>query len=190
MGYELHITRRRDWADEQGPGIAESEWRAFVASSEDLRLESVGDDLFAIWKNASVLPEQWLQWDNGNLSTKNPDERFIARMVEIASALGAAVQGDDGEVYGPHAEEHAPSKRQRLLQRVLEFFRKLFRRRVRPRPGFSVGDRVTDVFGRPGVIRDIDLSAEHGLGLIEVEYENGAVRSYAAMSSGLQLRRE
>ena len=47
----------------------------------------------------SKYPTAWLDWDHGDIYTKNPDEPILAKMLLIASALGAKVQGDDGEFY-------------------------------------------------------------------------------------------
>jgi len=40
-----------------------------------------------------------LEWFQDDIYTKNPDEPILAKMLQIASALGARVQGDDGEIY-------------------------------------------------------------------------------------------
>ena len=48
---------------------------------------------------ASKYPDPWLDWFEGDIYTKNPDEPILAKMLGIASSLGAKVQGDDGEVY-------------------------------------------------------------------------------------------
>jgi hypothetical protein len=188
MGYDLHITRRKDWADQDGPQITEAEWRAFATSTADFELQLMDGEVYGVWKNPAVVPEQWLLLSDGNLYTKNPDERFIAKMIDIASALGAKVQGDDGEVYGPYPPEYAARKKRTALQHILEFLRSLVPRRRRPNIDVSVGDRVTDALGRPGTVRAIDPAAEHGLGLIEVEYENGTIRLFSATFSGLQRR--
>ena len=36
MGYDLHITRKVDWADEEGPAIPESEWDRIVERDSEL----------------------------------------------------------------------------------------------------------------------------------------------------------
>ena len=48
---------------------------------------------------ASKYPSAWLDCVRGNIYTKNPDEPILAKMLQIAVALGARVQGDDGEFY-------------------------------------------------------------------------------------------
>ena len=39
MGYDLHITRRKDWADESGPEITAEEWLSYIATDRSLRLD-------------------------------------------------------------------------------------------------------------------------------------------------------
>ena len=42
-----------------------------------------------------------LWWgEEGEIYTKNPEPQVIAKLVQIAIALGAQVMGDDGEIYG------------------------------------------------------------------------------------------
>jgi hypothetical protein len=78
MGYDVHVTRRKSWSDIGGPAITEREWLAQVGDDPDL---------------ASLV------WNEGNLDAKNPDERLVPKLVSVAAAMGATVQGDDGESY-------------------------------------------------------------------------------------------
>ncbi|RKS68737.1 hypothetical protein BZB76_5864 [Actinomadura pelletieri DSM 43383] len=41
----------------------------------------------------------WLDWRDGCVVVKNPDEVLIAKMCEIAKKFGARVQGDEGEYH-------------------------------------------------------------------------------------------
>ena len=41
----------------------------------------------------------WYRSDIGELFTKNPTDRAITKLEEIARSLNARVQGDDGEFY-------------------------------------------------------------------------------------------
>jgi hypothetical protein len=52
-----------------------------------------------IWDRHPNDDEAWLDWFDGNISTKNPDEPLLHKMVDIAARLDAKVQGDDGELY-------------------------------------------------------------------------------------------
>src|SRR5688500_3851169 len=99
MGYNLYITRREDWMDEDGPGISLEEWRSYVESDAELRMDDSLGEHVAVWSGPST-EVSWLAWTGGNLETKNPDEPLVRKMIAVAAALGAKVQGDDGERYG------------------------------------------------------------------------------------------
>ncbi|MER7721983.1 hypothetical protein ABTX99_34530 [Streptomyces flaveolus] len=43
MGYELHITRRDDWWDEEGSAISRQEWESVVAADPDLGIQPIPD---------------------------------------------------------------------------------------------------------------------------------------------------
>jgi hypothetical protein len=80
MGYDVHITRRENWWDEEGQDISTAEWEAVVAASPSL-----------------VTAPLW--WSAGRIVSKHPSEAVIAKMCEVAKVLEARVQGDDGEYY-------------------------------------------------------------------------------------------
>ncbi|MET9691967.1 hypothetical protein ABZY81_26375 [Streptomyces sp. NPDC006514] len=80
MGYDVHITRRENWWDEEGQGISAVEWEAVVAAAPGLGMAPV-----------------W--WTAGRIVSKNPSDAVIATMCRVAKALEARVQGDDGEYY-------------------------------------------------------------------------------------------
>ncbi len=113
MGYEIHITRKSEWSDEDGPMIGEEEWLRLIEMDPELSLDretqcSISDEevVFAAWKGAPGS----LGWFNGEITTKNPERSLILKMVQIAERLGAKVQGDDGEEY-PGALEPADARR-------------------------------------------------------------------------------
>jgi hypothetical protein len=75
-----------------------------------LELAGYNGDHFALWNGKSKYPDPWLDWFEGNVFSKNPDDPLIDKMVEIAKKLDAKVQGDDGEVYtGGGAKNFLPS---------------------------------------------------------------------------------
>jgi hypothetical protein len=115
MGYELHITRREDWADTENPDIPLDEWLAYVNNDNELELTNGYDIRIGTEKPFQNLPGYW-EWNahpkekernsrpwfsywQGSIDSKNPDGPTIRKMIEIASALKAKVQGDDGEFY-------------------------------------------------------------------------------------------
>jgi hypothetical protein len=98
MGYDLHMTRRKDWVD-QGDDISFDEFVAYVRSDAEFTYPSqLGDD-FAYWHSSQTGHDSWLWWNEGRIDTKNPESEFIDKMVAVAKSLGAKVQGDEGEVY-------------------------------------------------------------------------------------------
>ncbi len=98
MGYDLHITRRKDWVD-QGDDIAFDEFVADVRSDPEFTHPGQMGDDFADWRSPKSGDGPWLCWDDGQVYAKNPEPEFIDKMVGVAKRLGAKVQGDDGEVY-------------------------------------------------------------------------------------------
>lgn len=99
MSYDLHITRKKLYVDDEGPDITWDEWKSYVATDPELKLApELGKHMVAINIKCGY-PDPWLEWYEGNIETKNPDEPILAKMLQIAAALRAKVQGDDGEVY-------------------------------------------------------------------------------------------
>ncbi len=99
MGYDFHITRAENWAENEGLEIEPSEWHDVIERDPELRLAGYNGPHFAIWEGQSEDDEAWLDWCDGNLTTKNPDDALLHKMLQIAGTLGAMVQGDDGETY-------------------------------------------------------------------------------------------
>ncbi len=99
MGYDVHITRKKFWADEAGSVITAEEWLAYVARDPQLRLDPQSKRHSVTLDIQSQYPDPWLEWFEGDIYSKNPDEAIRTKMLQIAAALGARVQGDDGEFY-------------------------------------------------------------------------------------------
>lgn len=61
-----------------------------------------------MWSGPSKYAEPWIDYFEGDLFSKYPDKPLIDKMVQIANALNAKVQGDDGEIYlgGGHEPFH------------------------------------------------------------------------------------
>ncbi len=101
MGYDLHITRKECWADEEKEGsISIAEWKAYVETDSEIMPdpENPDEDNYLYIRDA----ENWPLWFNprlGNIYTKNPPEDVTKKIVQIAAALKARVQGDDQEFY-------------------------------------------------------------------------------------------
>jgi len=108
MGYDLHITRRSFWADDDGPEITSSEWLQVINNDPSLNISNYNGEFFALWSGPSEYDEPWLDWRDGVIYSKSPDEALIQKMLELSSILGAQVQGDDGEIYSSPTEFHQP----------------------------------------------------------------------------------
>lgn len=142
MGYELHITRREHWADTETPDISIDEWLTYVRNDSELELTNgydikIGSETlhqdrpgFCEWNAHPTEREPnsrpWFSYWEGSIDTKNPDAATIRKMMQIASALNAKVQGDDGEFYTEEnvsemereekAKAQKPSARQQIRQ--------------------------------------------------------------------------
>ncbi len=197
MGYGLHITRKADCSDTEGPRIGLSEWEAIIASDPELALDAAsqcGD-----WVFASFCGEAGsLAWVDGEIRTKNPDTPRVIKMVAIARRLNAQVQGDDGEIYREdgssfHPEPTVPARPVLgLIQAIREWFR---RRRTtrelwRRAPTFKVGDRVRNVWGDLGTVVAVDRREHGGLGSVRFRLDNGLEHNVACAASGLQVVRD
>jgi hypothetical protein len=191
MGYDLHITRKRHWVDEDGPVITPDEWLAVLDSDPELsRATDAGDDPHAgAWKGQTLF---W--FTDGEIRCSNPDRPIVQKMYEIAQRLQASLQGDDRETYDhdgiAHQDEPAPSTTPRpgLFSRLREWFR--HRQAVselqQAVPSFKVGQRVRDPWGQGATILSVDPKANHGLGRIRIRQDDGREADLAYVASGLQ----
>jgi hypothetical protein len=138
------------------------------------------------WSGKSKLNEPWLNWHDGNIETKNPDEALIDKMVAIARELGATVQGDDGEIY---RSGHEPPRHRQpsVLDRLRYRLRVLLPARPLKEidPPFRVGDRVVDTFQRIATVVEIDPKSNHGLGKVKVRYDDGREINSMLVAPGL-----
>lgn len=195
MGYDLHITRKASWSDEDGATISEQEWRRVIEEDQELKLDtetrcvmSDGQYVFASWNGQAGA----LGYHDGQITSKNPPEPLIRKMVAIAQRLNANVQGDDGEVYQPdgtaHAERRIPA-RPNFVQRVKDWFgaRRNAREWQAGAAAFKVGSRVHDSFGRHGTVTEVNRHAEHGMGRLRVLFDDGNEACYALITPGVEL---
>ncbi len=104
MGVELYITRAEFWADNEPSPITAEEWLSYVESDPELSLDTSQGEYFARWQGKSAHEDPWLDWFEGNISTKWPDVALYVKMLQVAQALGGRVQDDDGVVYQSPAD--------------------------------------------------------------------------------------
>ena len=122
MGYEIHIIRKNEWSDEDGPEISLEDWKAYIASDAEMRLDGYAEatmengDVFrtehdgiAVWTAYSGHGVDgnmaWLYPGSGGIVAKNPDREILAKMFEIAQALGVTKQA----VHKKYAKRIQPS---------------------------------------------------------------------------------
>jgi hypothetical protein len=194
VGYDLHITRKSSWGDDDGPTISLPEWQHFVERDPELSAyRDVGEedsDRFASWRDQQGV----LVWDGGEVRSRNPDKSLVIKMVAIAAALYAQVQGDDEEIYGADGTARPslaaePTPPPSLLSRIRSWFRS--RRTTRSlqsaAPAFKIGSRVRDPWGSCGTILEVDRRAMGGLGRVVVRFDDGREQGVAYVASGLEL---
>ena len=135
MGYDLHITRLDHWAGEETPNISLDEWLDYVKSDKELELKN-GYDIQIGSETQSFNSPGLCEWNahptenepnfrprfsyfKGSIDSKNPDAPTIRKMMQIASALNAKVQGDHGEFYTEQylLELENPQEQQRSILR-------------------------------------------------------------------------
>jgi hypothetical protein len=118
MGYDVHITRKDNWYDDDNASeISLKEWNDYVSNDPDFRVDNFAQvDLPAgqilriekegicVWTKYSRDGEDqnhaWFIHSRGNITVKNPDQEIINKMVQVAQKLNAKVQGDEDELYG------------------------------------------------------------------------------------------
>lgn len=118
MGYDVHITRKQNWFDDDGPEITLQEWLDVAHSDPEMRVDGyaeartsdgsvirTNDASMSVWvaypQNGINGATAWLWHSNGNVMAKNPDQDILRKMWSLAERLDALVQGDEGEFYGP-----------------------------------------------------------------------------------------
>jgi len=112
MGYNVHITRAKKWPESESFPITLEEWLAYVRSDKEMHLEGVatasspaGAEIkvqaagLAKWTDPVSGTTAWFDHWRNKISVKHPSHATLAKMFRIAVALGAHVQGDEGEVY-------------------------------------------------------------------------------------------
>lgn len=123
MGYEVHITRKAEWFEEEGPEITIEEWKNYVVSDPEMRLDGFAEATIydgntlrvespglSVWAAYSKHEEAgnmaWFDHYKDRITVKNPDEEILIKMHTIASALEAKVQGDEGEIYDSNGQSN------------------------------------------------------------------------------------
>jgi hypothetical protein len=115
MAYDLHIVRTEDWTEAASAPItkqnvdaliaADSEWAWSTADYVDMSDETgVSTRYYMInWRGQ---PCFW--WYRDQIQCSGPDLAQQTKLVQMARALNAYADGDDGEVY-PLEEKSSPA---------------------------------------------------------------------------------
>lgn len=179
MGYSVFITRRKNWFEESGPLISREEWEQFVATRPNLKpCRELGESYVLLGSEGQDEPD-WINWENGNLESKNPSKRSLVELFIIAHHLKATLVGEEGERYDedgnevPRTEERTSSWRN-WFQNLVASCWELLPRNVGPAP-FNIGDRVKTPWGRIGKVVKVDMRAVAGLGIIYVDFGDGNI---------------
>jgi len=118
MGYDVHITRKAvSWDDaSDDAAISLAEWQQYVTNDPEMQVDGLQspDNALAHWEltGASI----WAPYSkngradyyarfihqDGHITVSQPDEEILGKMLAIAHALQARVQGDDGEYFDEH----------------------------------------------------------------------------------------
>jgi hypothetical protein len=125
MGYEVHITRTRDWGDSESRPISLGEWMAYIASDPEMqpvdfaegedgsRYRNEGLAVWTAYSGHGVGGNMaWFDLFHGRIDVVRPDEEILAKMVEIARRLGADVVDDLDEVFWPRGTAPSDGVRQ------------------------------------------------------------------------------
>ena len=116
MGYDVHITRAKDWLNAKKKPISLGSWLDYVKDDADMQLEAVAigrvngvpaiqyrNEGLAVWLGFSGHDpngnKAWFDYRDGRIVVKNPSEEILGKMKEIAAYFKAFVVGDDGEHY-------------------------------------------------------------------------------------------
>ncbi len=111
------MTRAENWYDSEEHPISLAEWLTYIESDPEMRLDGYAEatpkgskvafriesEGLAVWTAYSGHGKDgnmaWFSYGDGEVYVKNPDDEILGKMRKIARALGAKVQGDEGELF-------------------------------------------------------------------------------------------
>src|SRR3989337_2529120 len=107
MGYNLYITKKENWFDEDDSNhISLKEWTEYLKADSEMRLNNVAEatatagefirgesEGMSVWtkysKDGLDDNHAWFWPNNGNIVVKNPDIAIRNKMIDIAGQLKA-----------------------------------------------------------------------------------------------------
>ncbi|WP_407579525.1 hypothetical protein [Citrobacter koseri] len=99
MGWELHIVRSEHWFDSHEHPIRSDEWLDLVNKDDELSTEPKNGEFYAIWTGVNENNVSWLEWCDGRITTKQPDQALYCKMLQIAKRLNARILDEDDRPY-------------------------------------------------------------------------------------------
>jgi hypothetical protein len=125
MGYDVHITRKAvSWDDATDvAAISLAEWKEYVTNDPEMQVDGLrnptshadaltdweltGASIWAAYsKNGRADYYARFSYQDGYVTVSQPDEEILGKMLAVAHALQARVQGEDGEYFD---ENYAPA---------------------------------------------------------------------------------
>ena len=97
VSYDAHITRAADWSVGSESPISLEEWSAAASAVGLVSTRTTG--YFVARAVRQDGEDASFEWDEGQITVRAPDVPALLKMIELAAALDAVVQGDDGEEY-------------------------------------------------------------------------------------------
>ncbi len=128
MGYEVYVTRRESWADEDGPYITLSDWLGYLSIDPSLqrdvqfgsgRTKSNGGYeesthvIWTEWPGQGDGKEARFYLDDGNVVASDTDVAIRQKLFVMAHVLEAKVQGAKGELYNSVGEPEGRGRKRR-----------------------------------------------------------------------------
>ena len=126
MSYNIYITRKENWNDEDGPFIALSDWLAYLSIDPSLQRDAQFDS----GRSNGVVDEPtqviWTEWpgqedgkqmrfhlDDGNIVASDADVATRQKLFVMADVLEAKLQGAKGETYDSVGDPVGRGRRRR-----------------------------------------------------------------------------
>ena len=114
MAYDIHITRRNNWFDKEGPVISEEEWKKVVEEDSELKLTDYAESslknkpfeivrlkkhLMGLLSDPITKKDFYFVYSPEKITVSDAEENVVEKMKQVAQKLDAKVQGDEGELY-------------------------------------------------------------------------------------------
>lgn len=126
MGYDVFITRREIWSDEDGPDITLSDWLAYLSIDPSLQRDAQFDSGRGSSNGGYQEPTHviWTEWpgqgdgkearfylEDGNVVAKDTDAAIRQKLFVMAHVLEGKLQGAKGETYNSIGENDKKGRR-------------------------------------------------------------------------------